>query len=122
MEIHYKEKDVSMICGEFQGQSFKIGGECYFVDFPDGCCTGYQRIRFCFGKDLETVVEAEFDMVDEPVLPSDYRLSSVEEFHRSADWIGFLDSACQAIDAHKQRQDEIRLSERNKKYEGKFDL
>ena len=122
MEIQYKEKDVSMVVGVFEGQNFKIGGDSYFVDYPDGGCTGYQRIRFGFGKDLNTVVEAEFKMADDPVLPSDYRLSSVEEFHRSVDWISFLDSACRAIDEHKQRQDQIRLRERNKKYEGKLDL
>jgi hypothetical protein len=113
-------EDVPMVIGVFDEQIFKIGGYSYFVAFPDGDSCGYERIRFGYGKDLSTVIEAEFSRADEAILPSDYSLIDVEGFHRSSDWIKLLHSACRAIDAHEERMRNARVQEENNKYEGKF--
>lgn len=124
MSIGYLPKDVRMVIGEFNGMKFRIGGDSYFTPFPDpdGKCAGYEIIQFGFGDDLKTVVEAEFSLADDPCLPSDYSLFSVEEFHHSADWIDLLKSTSKAIDAHKENQARARSQEQNEKYAGKFNF
>lgn len=121
MSIGYQQKDVPMMIGEFEGMKFKVGGDSYHSSCPDDN-TRYQIIRFGFGEDLKTVVEAEFSLADDPCIPSDYSLSGVEEFHYSEDWIDFLKSTSQAIDTHKENQERARLQEQNEKYAGKFNF
>lgn len=122
MSIGYEQKNVPMVIGEFNGMKFKVGGDSYYATYPDGECAGYEIIRFGFGEDLKTVVEAKFSLADDPCLPSDYSLFGVEEFHHSADWIDFLKSTSQAIDAHKEKQERERSQEQNEKYAGKFNF
>ena len=122
MSIGYKEKDVPMVIGEFNGMKFKVGGDSYFTSYPDGECAGYEVIRFGFGEGLNTVVEAKFERADDPCLPRDYSLFDVEELHYSADWIDFLKSTSQAIDTHNAMQEQVCLQEQNERYAGKFDF
>ncbi len=122
MVIGHVQTDVPMVIGEFKGITFKIGGDSYYTTYPDGECVGYEVIRFGFGENLKTVVEAKFSLADDPCLPNDYSLFDVEEFHHSVDWIDFLKSTSRAIDAHKERQERIGLQEQNEKYAGKFNF
>lgn len=120
MSIGREQTDVPMVIGEFNGTRFKVGGDSYFTIYPDGESASYEVIRFGCGEDLKTVVEARFSLANDPCLPSDYSLFSVEELHYSGDWIDFLKLTSQAIDAHKEKRERDRSQEQNEKYAGKF--
>ncbi len=120
MKVGYKDKPVKMVLGEFNGAKFRIGGDSRYIDYPDGGGAVFAVIQLGFGNDLKTVVEAEFTTNFDPCSPKDYKLFAVEELHYSTDWIDFLRSTSQAIDAQEKKRELIRSQEQNEKYAGKF--
>lgn len=119
LEVGYLKDCCRLTVAEIDGVKFKIGGFAKFDVMPDGSSLDMEAVALYV--DGKCVIAALYSRngVD-AILPSDFRLSSVEEFHQSAVAEQVLQSVSNLIDRWQAKKKVASHESDVAKYEGKF--
>jgi len=120
-DFRFDKDSVDLVRASTEKFSFKIGGFFYTSGF-DGEWDSFERIVFFIDEKLiADVIYKHIDRND-AILPSDFRLYDVEEFHKD-DRIVELLLEIQKLKMNKKERDANRRKiEENEKYKNKFTL
>ena len=119
--FRYDVDKVDLVKASTEKYSFKIGGFFYTFGF-DNDWDSYERVVFFIDdKLIADIIYKHIDKVDS-ILPSDFELYDVEEFHKD-DRILDLLLEIQQLKKNKKERDGIRRkAEEAEKYKNKFTL
>lgn len=119
LRVGYGGEDVVFCVGELNGIQFKIGGGLVFSSMPDG--ESYVTLPLELHLDNKLVLAVRYVADDsDPILPSDYSLVTVEEFHND-DRINVLLQEISLAIEHKNESKRLNdLKNKEASLEGKF--
>ena len=119
IDIRYSDDKVEFLEGEIVGIKFQLGGLRKRSEFPDG--ERYATTSVSLFIDEKRVLAAYYACYsDYPTSPSDYSLSSVEEFHKNPSIEPLLLAIKEGQDEKERKWKEDEKREEQKKYDGKF--
>ena len=118
IDVSYINDETEFLSGELNGIHFQLGGVIQYLSMPDGDSFVTENLSLFI--DDKRVIAVQYIMKGDGILPDDYSLFSVEEFHNHQSIEPLLSGIRVGKLEQKQKSRERERIENETKYQGKF--